>query len=182
MNPRSIVFLDRDGTLIETDVISGVPTARNRVESAVLLPGVIDGCRRLHDAGFLLMMITNQPEIARGSVTLKEVEDVNAFVCKALDINVALVCPHDDRHRCRCRKPLPGLLTQGAELVSCVLDERCVMIGDRWRDVEAGRSAGVSTVLIGEGYGEHESCKPDAVAKSFLSAVDWVIARKAATK
>lgn len=176
MSSAQIIFLDRDGTLIETDVVSGLPVARNRVENTSLLPGVIDGCRRLHEAGYLLILVTNQPDIARQRVNPDDVEEVNEYVSKTLDLDATLMCPHDDWHHCLCRKPSPGLLLRGAELFDCALDKRCAIIGDRWRDVGAGRAAGVSTILVGDDYGDSKCSQPDSVVDTFSAAVDWILA------
>lgn len=174
----SIAFLDRDGTLIETDVRDGIPVARNSIESLVLLPGVVEGCVRLRKAGFALVMITNQPDIARGLIGAPEVDDVNRCVCQSLGIDLALVCPHDDDDGCNCRKPAPGLLLQAARLLDVQLRRDSICIGDRWRDVGAGKAAGVATVLIGDDYGQSNDLAPDLTVRSFAEAVDWALKRK----
>jgi D-glycero-D-manno-heptose 1,7-bisphosphate phosphatase len=174
---RPAVFLDRDGTLIETDVRDGTPVARNDPASVVFLAGVVEACAALRDAGLVLVMATNQPEVARGSVHLADVEAVNQAVAAALGIASVRTCIHDDVDGCACRKPLPGLLTAAAADMGLALDRRSTMVGDRWKDVSAGRAAGVSTVLVARDYGEVRRVVPDLMVGSLVEAVEWIIAR-----
>ena len=173
--PVRIAFLDRDGTLIETDIHDSVPVARNSPRDTVVLPGVVEGCRRLRGAGYWLVMVTNQPDIARGRVSREVVDAVNTAVCEIVGIDLVLVCPHDDADACHCRKPEPGLLLEGAQRCNVPLDRASVMIGDRWRDVGAGHAASVSTVLIGDDYGHSGRWIPDVTVATFEAAVDWTL-------
>jgi D-glycero-D-manno-heptose 1,7-bisphosphate phosphatase len=159
------VFFDRDGVLIVTDVIDGVPTARNDLSSVSFLPGAIELCRRLWDHKVPMFMVTNQPDIARGKVSAEDVHGINAVVSEACRLTATAVCPHDDDDRCACRKPRPGMIVSLASNHDIDLASS-VMIGDRWRDMEAGQAAGCATILIDRQYGEAHSVKPTHVVIS----------------
>ena len=153
-------FLDKDGT-----VIKNIPyNADTRLVH--LAPGVAEGLRLLHRAGYALVIVTNQSGVARGYVSPAEVEAVGEHLCALFaEVGVPLTgfyyCPHlpegsvaDYAVPCRCRKPLPGLIMQAARDhgLDCV---RSWMVGDILGDVEAGRRAGCRTVLVDNG-GETE--------------------------
>lgn len=171
---RGIVFLDRDGTLIGTDVREGLPVASNDPDSLVILPGVVEGCRELKRAGHRLVMVTNQPDVPRGRARREHVEAINGRLSETLDLDLVMVCYHDDHDDCNCRKPRPGMLLEGARQLGVELSRSSVIVGDRWRDVHAGLNAGISTVQIGSGYGETVQCNPDAAVGDFLAAVKWI--------
>ncbi len=164
-------FLDRDGVLVVSDVVDGVPTPAAEPR---LLPGVAEACRRLHDAGLLLVMVTNQPDVARGRVDRAAVDAVNDGLRRALGLDDVRVCPHDDADGCRCRKPAPGMLLDAAREAGVDL-AASVMVGDRWRDIEAGRSAGTRTVFVDHGHPERRPDAPDLVVASLLDAVPFIV-------
>jgi D-glycero-D-manno-heptose 1,7-bisphosphate phosphatase len=170
---RRAVFLDRDGVLNRATVVDGVPHPPATVDDLELLPGVADACRRLHDLGFVLLVVTNQPDIARGTVARSTVDAVNDRLREWLPLDDVLVCPHDDPDDCDCRKPRPGVLLAGAARWG-VDPSASVMVGDRWRDVEAGLRAGCRTVFVDHGYAERESFAPDLVVTSLAEAVPWI--------
>ena len=170
---RRAVFLDRDGVLLPVVVRDGIPRpiADEEVE---LLPGVAEACRTLREAGFLLVVVTNQPDIARGTVSAEAVERINARLRSMLPLDDLRVCPHDDADDCDCRKPRPGLLVDAAsdwevELASSF------MVGDRWRDVGAGRRAGCRVIFVDRGYEEMLEVEPDAVVSGLPEAAEWIL-------
>jgi D-glycero-D-manno-heptose 1,7-bisphosphate phosphatase len=169
---RPAAFLDRDGTLIRTIVTDGKPVPDHG--TVTLLDGAREACAALRQMGFVLVMVTNQPDVARGLVDRASVEASNARVAELLDLDLAMSCMHDDLDKCHCRKPLPGMLTDAAHSLALRLDRSSVMIGDRWRDIDAGTAAGVSTVLIDRGYGELLRTPPDHTAPNIASAVEWI--------
>jgi D-glycero-D-manno-heptose 1,7-bisphosphate phosphatase len=173
MGTRRAVFLDRDGVLIRAVEQDGVPHPVATVADVDLLPGVAEACAQLHDEGFLLVCVTNQPDIARGTIDAGSVALINEHVRTLLHLDDVLTCPHDDADACSCRKPLPGLLLDAADRWDIDL-ERSVMVGDRWRDVEAGRRAGCLTVFVRHGYAEREPEGPDLVTDGLLAAVPWI--------
>lgn len=144
-----------------------------------LLPGVKDACAALREAGFQLVVVTNQPDIARGTQTCKAVDEMNGWLTSELRLDEVRVCPHDDRDQCACRKPAPGLLMDAARDRDIDL-ARSFLVGDRWRDVEAGRRAGVRTVLIDYQYREKQASAPDHVVQNLTEAADWILAQSAA--
>jgi histidinol-phosphate phosphatase family protein len=172
------VFLDRDGVLNEARVVDGRPFPPETVDEVVRPTGVDDACRRLHDAGWLLVVVTNQPDIARGQRTRAEVDEVNAAVVAGLPIAEVVVCPHDDADDCACRKPRAGMLVDAARRWDVDL-HRSAMVGDRWRDVEAGRVAGTRTVFIDHDYDERRPDAPDHVVVSLAQAADVLLAAPA---
>jgi D-glycero-D-manno-heptose 1,7-bisphosphate phosphatase len=175
LGARHAVFLDRDGTLIEADVIGGRPVPFHDADDVRVLCGAVEGCARLKAAGYFLVMVTNQPDIARGSVSGMVIEAVNTQLVDELGLDLALTCPHDDADDCDCRKPKPGLLQRGAKTLDIDLDRSSFIVGDRWRDVDAGHDAGVTTVLIDRGYDERLRAQPDHVTTTFSAAVEWIV-------
>jgi D-glycero-D-manno-heptose 1,7-bisphosphate phosphatase len=170
------VFLDRDGTINRAVIRDGRPYPPARIEELEIAPDVPPALRRLHDAGYALVVVTNQPDVARGRQTREMVEEIHRALAKQLPIDEFRVCYHDDADRCACRKPEPGLLTQPPAYDL----NRSVMIGDRWRDIEAGRRAGVrATILIDSGHDEPCSVEPDLRARSLSDAADWVLSASA---
>jgi D-glycero-D-manno-heptose 1,7-bisphosphate phosphatase len=168
------VFLDRDGVLIRAFVRDGIPRPPASLDELEVLPGVVDACGELRDAGFLLICVTNQPDIARGAVTAAEVEALNDRVQELLGLDAVLTCPHDDADECDCRKPRPGLLLRAAARFDVDLTAS-VMVGDRWRDIEAGRAAGCATVFVRHGYAERQPENPDLDTDSLGAAVSWLL-------
>jgi len=171
---RRAVFLDRDGVLNRATVVDGVPHPPASVAELELLPGVEDACRKLHDAGLLLIVVTNQPDVARGTKTIDEVEELNRELAARLPLDEIRVCPHDDPDECGCRKPAPGMLLDAAREHEIEL-AKSVMVGDRWRDVEAGKRAGCKTVFVSAGYSERPPDAPDLTVRDLGEAVPWIL-------
>lgn len=168
------VFLDRDGVLNRAIVRDGKPYTPSGIAELEILPGVPQALARLRAAGFQLIVVTNQPDVARGTQTRETVEAINAILHAQLPLDDIRVCFHDDQDRCRCRKPQPGLLQTAAQEKSLDLTAS-FMVGDRWRDIEAGRRAGCRTVLIDNGYHEAEHSPPHMRLHSLAEAADWIL-------
>lgn len=172
---RAAVFLDRDGVLNEPVVRDGKPYPPAGPADVVLCAGAHDAVRALREAGFVLVVITNQPDVARGTTPRAVVDAINARLREELTLDDVLVCAHDDADGCDCRKPKPGLIRAGARRHGVDL-ARSYLVGDRWRDVEAGAAAGCRTVLVDRGYAERSaSVAPDARVASVLEAARWII-------
>lgn len=171
---RRAVFLDRDGVLNEAVVVNGVPHPPATLRDLVVVPGADEACRALKRAGLLLILVTNQPDVARGTTTRGSVEAINRELRRRLSLDDVFMCPHDDPDDCPCRKPRPGLLMDAASRWNVRLDVS-VMVGDRWRDVEAGRRAGCATVLLGREYAERSAVAPDRVVATLGDAVRWIL-------
>jgi D-glycero-D-manno-heptose 1,7-bisphosphate phosphatase len=167
---RAAVFLDRDGVLNEVDVRDGTPHPPSATEDLRLLPGVVEACHRLRDLGLVLVVVTNQPDVARGQQTREEVDRMHDALRARLPLDEIVVCAHDDADDCPCRKPRPGMMLDAAERLGLDL-ATSFFVGDRWRDVEAGKRAGVMAIFVDRGYGERRPTDPDAVASSLPDAV-----------
>jgi D-glycero-D-manno-heptose 1,7-bisphosphate phosphatase len=173
---RRAVFLDRDGVISRAVVRHGKPYPPARVEDLEVLPGVAEALRHLKAAGYLLIVVTNQPDVARGVQSRAAVEAMHARLASILSIDEFRVCYHDDGDACACRKPNPGLLLDAARAHGVDL-HASIMVGDRWRDVEAGRRAGCATVFLDHGYAERKPAQPDVVVSSLTEAADWIKSR-----
>jgi D-glycero-D-manno-heptose 1,7-bisphosphate phosphatase len=168
------VFLDRDGVLNHVVVREGRPYPPATLEAFEILPGVVEAVRRLHDAGFLLIGVTNQPDVARGVQRRAVVEAMNARLLAEMPLTAILVC-YEDGDDCPRRKPNPGLLLEAAATYGIDLPASFV-VGDRWRDVVAGRRAGCRTVFLDRGYTERRPDPPaDHTAADLPAAVTWIL-------
>jgi len=168
------VFLDRDGVLNAARVVDARPYPPRTLDELQPLPGVDEACRRLREAGFSLIAVTNQPDIARGTQTLAAVRAMNERLEMLLGLDEVVVCPHDDADECECRKPRPGMILDAAKRWGVDLC-RSVTVGDRWRDVEAGRRAGTRTVFIDRHYDERRPDGPDLTVNELLESITWII-------
>jgi D-glycero-D-manno-heptose 1,7-bisphosphate phosphatase len=168
------VFLDRDGVLNAPLMSDGLPGSPRDTSELELLPGVEEACAQLADAGLVLVVVTNQPDIARGKVDAAVVEELNKRLLGSLALHDVIVCPHDDGDGCDCRKPKPGMLLEGASRWDIDLSQS-VMVGDRWRDIEAGRAAGTRTVFVERGYEEPAPDDPDLTVSELYESVPWII-------
>ncbi len=147
------IYLDRDGVLNQSIVRQGQPFPPQTVNEVAILEGVREGLIKLKKLGFLLIVITNQPDIAREKTTIEEVEKINNSLKEKLPIDDILFCPHDDKDNCDCRKPKPGLIFSAQKKWNIDLTNS-FLVGDRWKDIEAGINAGIKTILIDYGYDE----------------------------
>jgi D-glycero-D-manno-heptose 1,7-bisphosphate phosphatase len=166
------VFLDRDGVLNRAMLKNGKAVPPASLDQLEILPGVREALVRLKNAGYRLVVVTNQPDVARGVTAKTTVNGIHDFLAETLPLDEIRVCFHDDGDHCGCRKPRPGLLLDppsydvGAS----------IMVGDRWRDVEAGRAAGCrATILIDYGYDEPLPNEPDVRVLSLARAADWIL-------
>jgi D-glycero-D-manno-heptose 1,7-bisphosphate phosphatase len=180
MTKRRAVFLDRDGTLNAPLVRDGKPYPPAKLAEFSLLPGVMEGCRQLHAAGYLLVVATNQPDVGRGAQSQAAVEALHAHLQKLIpEIDRIETCyapgqgvAHPDNRR---RKPEPGMLLDAAAALGLDLAASW-MIGDRWRDIDCGARAGCRTIFLDRGYAEALKQSPDFTVRSFAEAVGIVLA------
>src|SRR5213593_1252773 len=169
------VFLDRDGVLNRGVVRNGISCPPASVDEVEILPGVSEALGLLARQGLPLIVITNQPDVARGTQTREAVEQINRRLLERLPLTAILTCYHDDADGCACRKPRPGLLVQGARDHGVDLG-RSFMVGDRWSDVVAGQAAGCLTFLIAGPYNQRERCAPDHVVTDLAEAAHQIVA------
>ena len=170
-------FLDRDG-VINRKAREGEYVTR--WEEMEILPGVAEAIRLLGQAGFRVIVVSNQRCVAKGLITAHEVESLHRRMREALArggarIDAVYYCPHDIEPPCRCRKPQPGMLLDAARDHDIELGASW-MIGDSRADVEAGKQAGSRTALIAAD--EHHAPVPDLVAESLLDAAQQILQRE----
>lgn len=173
--PRA-VFLDRDGVINEPKVVDGKPYPPLSIDEFVIIDGVTEACRLLKQAGFKLIVTTNQPDVGRGTLKQEVVDTIHRHMTSVLPIDRVEVCFHPGKGAsdCACRKPKPGMLLQAARELHLDLG-RSWMVGDRWRDIDCGHAAGVRTVFIDYGYDEPLKQQPDFRARSLREATDIIL-------
>ncbi len=170
---RRAVFLDRDGVINRAVVRDGKPYPPANLKELEILPGVSEALHKLHDAEYLLVVVTNQPDVARGTAKKEEIEAMNLSLSNQLPLDDFRTCYHDSADGCQCRKPLPGSLLDAAKEHKIDLS-KSFMVGDRWRDIEAGHLAGCKTFFIDYGYFEKRPNRPDYIVSS-LAEVEKII-------
>ncbi len=180
------VFLDRDGTIVE-DV-----GYLNDPKQIAFIPGSIEAIKKLNEAGFKVVVITNQAGVARGLITEDMLQTIDKTLHKWIlsggaHLDGLYYCPHHPEHgvypykqTCECRKPHPGLIKRAQRDLDIDL-KQSFMIGDKHSDIEAGKRAGVKTIFVLSGRGREEEGKikekPDHTAKNLLEAVNWILAK-----
>jgi D-glycero-D-manno-heptose 1,7-bisphosphate phosphatase len=170
------VFLDRDGVINKAMVRGGKPYPPRNLNDLEILPGVNEAMNALHTAGWLLIVITNQPDVARGTALRSDIELINDFLQTSLPIDEFRTCYHDSVDACDCRKPLPGALLAAARIHQIDLTSS-YMVGDRWRDTEAGESAGCKTIFVDYGYMEKQPEKFNHRVRSLKEAADIILGK-----
>jgi D-glycero-D-manno-heptose 1,7-bisphosphate phosphatase len=171
---RRAVFLDRDGVINRAVVREGKPYPPTNLAELEILPGVSDALHALHDAGYMLIVVTNQPDVARGTTPKAVVEEINYYLASCLPIDEFRTCYHDSGDGCDCRKPLPGALLFAASTHGINLGQS-YMVGDRWRDIEAGQRASCKTIFIDYGYDEKQPITFDFRVKSLKEAAQFIL-------
>jgi D-sedoheptulose 7-phosphate isomerase len=172
---RRAVFLDRDGVINRAFVREGKPLPPSTLQELEVLPGVPEALHELKQSGYKLLVVTNQPDVARGTQSQRTLDAIHQALAAQLPLDDILVCCHTDQDKCDCRKPMPGMLLEAARKHNIDL-AASFMIGDRWRDVEAGYNAGCRTILIDYGYSEKPPNRaPDLRVGSLREAADWII-------
>lgn len=170
---KKAVFLDRDGVLNKTIFRDGKPRAPYTVEDFFLFDDVPEAIELLRQNNFVLIVVTNQPDVARGWVSKEAVHAVNQKLSELINVDDIKICFHDSHEDCPCRKPRPGMLLEAASERDIDL-RSSFMIGDRHSDVQAGIAAGCQTILIGQG--DHSSrVTPDYQASSLLEAARFIV-------
>lgn len=168
------VFLDRDGVINANLERNGKPVAPRSLAEFRILPGVEDAVRRLKAAGFLLVVVTNQPDVANGLTPREVCEAMHAEIEHRLPIDDIMVCYHVDTDNCSCRKPKPGMMLDAAAKHGIDL-AGSYMVGDRWRDIHAGQAAGCFAIFIDYGYPQDQPAEPDMVVHSLVEATDFIL-------
>lgn len=169
------VFLDRDGVLNQSTVVDGRPYAPLQLVDFIILPGVRESLNSLKKHGFHLVLVTNQPDLSTGRQTEAGLRQMHDYLCSQCPIDLIKVCSHTDADQCGCRKPNPGMLLEAAHELD-ILVGKSFMVGDRWRDVEAGQRAGCQeTFFIDYSYDERKPSGSYTVAKSLRECVNKIL-------
>jgi D-glycero-D-manno-heptose 1,7-bisphosphate phosphatase len=169
------VFLDRDGVINRTTVREGTPYPPMSVGEVEILPGVAEAVKCLARYDLPLIVVTNQPDVARGAQTREMVEAINRRIQSAVPgLTAFYVCYHDNADACQCRKPGPGMLLQAASEHGIDL-ARSFMVGDRWSDIVAGAAVGCKTFLLDVPYSQCHRCTPDHIVADLSEAADRIL-------
>jgi len=171
---KRAVFLDRDGVINRAYVRDGRSFPPTSLEEVEILPNVELALRKLKDEDYLLVVVTNQPDVATGKTARLVVDQINKFLKDSLPIDEIYTCYHEDADNCNCRKPRPGALLDAAMMHQIDLS-KSFMIGDRWRDIEAGAAAGCKTFFINYEYQEKQPDCPDFIVSSLAEAAEMII-------
>jgi D-glycero-D-manno-heptose 1,7-bisphosphate phosphatase len=175
---RPAVFLDRDGVINRAFVRNGTTHPPASLEEVTILPSVPEALSTLKAHGYSLVVVTNQPDVARGGSSRELIDSIHERLKSELELDAILTCFHDDRDECDCRKPKPGLLLRAAHDFGIDLSSS-FMVGDRGRDVEAGKRAGCKTFLVDYGYDERPPIACDFRVGSLFEASRIIVARRA---
>ncbi len=171
---RRAVFLDRDGVINRSCVVNGKPYPPANLAVMEIVPDAPLALDMLSKAGFLLIVITNQPDVAKGTTSYETVEAINNHLVACLPIDEIRTCFHDNQHGCDCRKPAPGALLAAAQQ-HCIDLSTSYMVGDRWSDVEAGQRAGCQTIYIDYGYTEKQPTTMNYRVQTLLEAAQIIV-------
>ena len=171
------VFLDRDGVVNLAYTRSGKPYPPKDLNQLIILTGVEESVRRLKKFGFAVVVITNQPDISNGKSSNEIVSVLHKEIALLTGIENFYICPHIEADNCQCRKPKPGLLLEAANELNIDL-RKSYMVGDRWRDVEAGKNAGCKNFFIDYNYSEKRPVEPFITVSSLLQVVELILGEK----
>ena len=170
------VFLDRDGVLNAPLIRDGLPYPPQTLEEFHIYPEAPEACALLREAGFLLVVATNQPDVGRGTQRLEVVEQMHALLTQTIPIDRIEICTaaNDKSPGAERRKPAPGMLLDAARVLGLEL-ARSYMIGDRWRDIDCGHAAGCTTIFIERPYDEKLRQRPHHYAADVLDAARLIL-------
>ncbi len=175
MSGHKAVFLDRDGVLNIPEFREGRSFAPRTLEAFKLVPDAQRSLQRLKEAGFALIVVTNQPDIGNGLLSRDVLDRMHDKMRESLPLDAVEVCPHTRQDSCGCRKPSPGMILSSATRLGINL-ALSYMVGDRSSDIDAGKAAGCKTIFIDLAYtAETPPAAPDKVVTSLAGAVDWIL-------
>lgn len=173
---RRAAFLDRDGVVNRAFVRGGKPYPPASLDEFELLPGVEEACRMLKQHGLIIVVVTNQPDVGRGTQSRSVVEAIHDVMCRRLPIDRVEVCYDPGQGQAsEFRKPAPGMLFRAAEALRIDLSSS-FMVGDRWQDIDCGHSAGCVTIFVDHNYDEELRKAPDFRVNSLAEAAKLIAA------
>ena len=167
---KAAAFLDRDGVLNASIMLNGAPCPPRRVSEVEILPGVREAIDLLIQNDYLPIVITNQPDVSRGSKSISDIKQINEHIGIEIGLTNFYICPHDDDDLCACRKPMPGLIQLAVKELGIDLS-KSFLVGDRWRDVQAGQAMNLPSFFIDYSYNESQPNQPFTRVNSLLEAV-----------
>ena len=167
---RKAIFLDRDGVINKIIIKNGLPFSPSSFAELEILPGVKESIIKLQKLNFVCLVVTNQPDVSRGQIKKKTVVTMNNYLKDELKLDDIFVCYHDDHDNCKCRKPKSGLLLDAGKKWDINL-KKSYMIGDRSKDIEAGKCAGCKTIFIDCNYKEAKPKNTNFTTDSLLNSV-----------
>ncbi len=172
---RRAAFLDRDGVLNKPILQCGGVRSPRRLEEFELLPGTARAVATLRRAGLLVIVVTNQPDVARGLLEPAELERIHRRCREVAAVDAIYACCHDDPESCLCRKPKPGLLLQAARDWGIALTAS-YLVGDSWKDIEAGAAAGCRTLLVDSLVPQTRDVRPSYRVRNLQVAAEVIAA------
>jgi len=172
---HTAVFLDRDGIVNKVIMRDGKPGSPRTIDEFEWEDGAAESIKKLKDHGIPVVVVSNQPDVARGRIDQETLDTMTMKVYSETNVDDVLICPHDDIDGCRCRKPKPGMLVEAAKKwgVDCT---RSFLIGDGWKDAGAGAAAGCTTILLNRKYNQGVEC--DYRVKDLKEAVNFIVKRE----
>ena len=171
---QAAVFLDRDGVLNRSLVRDGKSYAPRRMEDFKLLPYAVTSVEKLLKVGFLVIVVTNQPDINNGLVSIESVNAMHSILKEKTHVTDIFLCPHSQNEGCHCRKPKPGMLMAAAKKYNIDL-QKSFMVGDRSSDVDAGLEAGCRAIFLNRHYKEPSPLKQEKTFSSLNSVTNYII-------
>ena len=145
---KAAIFLDRDGTLNKSIWRNGKPTPPYSYSEVELISGTQEAISKLRKLNYIPVIITNQPDVSRGKVSVEEVNRINDVICEMLEIDYLYMCAHDDKDNCECRKPKPGMINELVAVSGIVDKSRIFFIGDKDSDEQAAIEAGITPLNL----------------------------------
>ena len=170
LTPRPAAFLDRDGVINRAKLIDDIPCPPRSLGEVEILPGALSAINMVIDKGYIPVVITNQPDIARGLILEAQVNEINRHIGILTGIINFYVCGHDDSDLCNCRKPKPGMIKKACSELNLDI-EKSFLVGDRWKDIAAGQEMNLKSYFIDYSYKETLPKLPFTRVSSLLEAV-----------
>jgi D-glycero-D-manno-heptose 1,7-bisphosphate phosphatase len=170
------VFLDRDGVINANLVRNRKPVAPTTLAEFRIFSDAPEAARKLKEAGFLLVVVTNQPDVGTGVTPRAVMDAMHAEISRVMPIDDFMICCHVDADNCTCRKPKPGMILEAAAKYGINLRASYV-VGDRWRDALAGQAAGCRTIFVDHGYLQDQPFTPDLTVTNVADAAAFILAQ-----
>ncbi len=171
---KKAIFLDRDGVIVRSKVINGKPYAVRSMKDFRILPYVIPLINKLKKKNFLIFVVTNQPDLKKGKLKLKNLILMHDKLLNKTKIDQIFVCPHNKDDNCKCRKPKNGLLKQASKIYK-INFTKSYLIGDRKKDIDAGNISNCKTIFIDRNYKEEKPINYNFRVSSFQKAISYIL-------